>query len=296
MKSQGKKLKTWDDFCKAMIAMSLFHLHKEVAEITQCKDIYAEVRAMRMTTMGLTPAMAHTNLQPYRASLAAGPQTPAPTRQRPPQYSALTPKYQPVPTMPRTPTPNKQQYAVMPGRSTPSAPQATLGTNRNLFIPLATGTNAIPIRVATGQTNDQFANWDRRQPYPKTAEGKAAYEAALQAWWDRNRFNGRPTAADLLPLMLGTLPAGSRECYACGQNDINDAHFPYIASMCPITPKVPLQESNWWANYTLRMRPPVTPTMQPSEVQIQQVEEYMTYPQETMMLDTNPGNGRELSM
>ena len=141
--------------------------------------------------MGLTPAMTHTSLQTYKASLTAGPQTPAPARQPLPQYSAPTPKHQPAPMTPRTPVQNRQQYAATPGRSMLSAPQATLGTNRNLFISLAMGTNAIPIWTATGQTNDRFANWDRRQPYPKTAEGKVAYEAALQAWWDRNGFNGR---------------------------------------------------------------------------------------------------------
>ena len=147
--------------------------------------------------------------------------------------------------------------------------------------------------MATGQSNDRFANWDRRQPYPKMTEGKAAYEAALQAWWDRNGFNGRATAADLLPLMPGTLPVGSRECYACGQNDINDPRFLHTAGWCPITPKVPAQESNWWADYTLRMRPHTTPMTQPSGAQIQQVEEYMTYPPETATLDADPGNGEE---
>ena len=58
MKSQGKKPKTWDDFCKAMIAVSLSDLHEEAAEIAQREDIYAEVRAMRTITTGLTPAMA----------------------------------------------------------------------------------------------------------------------------------------------------------------------------------------------------------------------------------------------
>ena len=101
---------------------------------------------------------------------------------------------------------------------------------------------------------------------------------ALQAWWDRNRFNGRAMAADLLHLMPGTLPAGSRECYACGRNDINDPRFPHTAGRCTITPKVPVQESNWRADYTLRMRPHVTLMTQPSGAQIQQVEEYMTYP------------------
>ena len=149
--------------------------------------------------------------------------------------------------------------------------------------------------MATGQSNDQFANWDRRQPYPKMTEGKAAYEAALQEWWDRNGFNGRATATNLLPLMPGTLPVGSRECYACRQNDINNPRFLHTASRCTITPKVPAQESNWWADYTLRMRPHVTPMLQPSGAQIQQVEEYMTYPQEAATLDADPGNGEEPS-
>ena len=60
-------------------------------------------------------------------------------------------------------------------------------------------------------------------------------------------------------------------------------------------PKVPAQESNWLAYYTLRIRPPVTLTMQQSQAQIQQVEEYTTYPQEMMTLDTNLGNGGEPS-
>ena len=248
-------------------------LCKEAAEIAQWEDIYAEVGAMRTITTRLTPAMARTNLQTYRASPTLAPQTSIPTRQPPPQYSAPARRNQPVPATPRTPAPNRQQYVPTPGRNTL---QATLGTNRNPFVSPATGMNTIPVRMVTGQSNDRFANWDRRQPYPKMTEGKAAYEVALQAWWDRNRFNGRATAADLLPLMLGTLPAGSRECYACGQNDINDPRFPHTASWCTITPKVPAQESNWQADYTLRMRLHATPLMQPSGVQIQQVEEYTT--------------------
>ena len=58
LKIQGKKPKTWDDFCKAMIAISLTDFCKEAAEIAQWEDIYAEVRAMRTITTGLTPAMA----------------------------------------------------------------------------------------------------------------------------------------------------------------------------------------------------------------------------------------------
>ena len=186
MKSQGKKPKTWDDFCKVMIAVSLSDLCEEVAEIAQREDIYAEVRAMRTIMTGLTPAVARTNLQTYRASPTSVPQTLVPIRQPPPQYSAPAPRIQPVPVMPRTPALNRQQYVLMLGRNTPNAPQATPGTNRNPFVSPVTGTNAIPIQMAAGQSNDRFGNWDRRQPYPKTTEGKVAYETALQVWWDRN--------------------------------------------------------------------------------------------------------------
>ena len=62
LKSQGKKLKTWDDFRKAMIAVSLLDLREEATEIAQREDIYAEVRAMRTTATGLTPVMTRTGL------------------------------------------------------------------------------------------------------------------------------------------------------------------------------------------------------------------------------------------
>ena len=39
MKSQGKKPKAWDDFHKAMIAVSLSDLHEETAEIARWEDI-----------------------------------------------------------------------------------------------------------------------------------------------------------------------------------------------------------------------------------------------------------------
>ena len=142
MKSQGKKPKTWDDFHKAMIAVSLSDLHEEAAEIAQQEDIYAEVRAMRTIMTGLTPAMARTNLQTYRASLTLVLQMSIPTRQPPPQYSTPAPRNQPVLATPGTPALNRQQYVPMPGRNTL---QATLGTNRNLFVSPATGTNAIPV-------------------------------------------------------------------------------------------------------------------------------------------------------
>src|SRR6266481_6294509 len=240
--------------------------------------------------MGLTPVMAHTGLQPYRTGPTPTPQTPMPTRQLPPQYSAPVPKYLLAQVTPKTPAQNRQPQTMATARNPLTMPQTTPGMGRNPFISPATGTNTIPIGTGTGQTNDPFANWDQSQPYPETVEGKTAYKMALQAWWNRNGFNGTPTAADMLQLMSGTPLAGSQECYKCRWNDCNDSRFPHIANMCPIMPKVPHQESNWHAYYTLRMRPPVTQTTEQPETQIQQVEEY-TYGQDATMLDQ--GNGME---
>ena len=150
--------------------------------------------------------------------------------------------------------------------------------------------------MGTNRVNNQFSNWDMHQPYPKTAEGKAAYESALQAWWNRNGFNARATEADLLPLTPGTLPAGSRECFACGRNNPNDSCFPHPATTCPITPKVPAQENQWWSHCGYRARMYPTLRVQPRDAQIQQVEEYMTYNQETTTQEAKQGNGQELSV
>ena len=127
----------------------------------------------------------------------------------PPRYANQIPA-------PRTPTQSKLVLDDNP-RASPTNPfQATLNTNWGPFPSPATGTTAIPQAKTQNGTNDPFVNWDRRNPYPKTTEGKAAYEAAMQAWWERNGFNARPTATDLIPLMPGTVPAGTRDCYACG--------------------------------------------------------------------------------
>src|SRR6266481_8114558 len=116
----------------------------------------------------------------------------------------LPPKYlSPQPT-PHTPSQNRLPFEGNP-RGSPTNPfQTTLGTNRAPFASPATGTNTTPLAGAKETAGGQFANWDRRNPYPKTAEGKAAYEAAMQAWWERNGFNGRPTTENLIPLMPGT--------------------------------------------------------------------------------------------
>src|SRR6266481_5880860 len=145
LKSQGSKPQTWSDFCKAVIAISPSDLHEEAAEISQCKDIYTEVRALKASTMGLTPAMAHTGLQPYRTGPTPTPQTTMPTRQQPPQYSAPVPKYLLAQATPKTPAQNRQLQMMVTVRNPPTVPQTPPGTGRNPFISPATGTNTIPI-------------------------------------------------------------------------------------------------------------------------------------------------------
>src|SRR6266481_5875911 len=108
--------------------------------------------------------------------------------------------------------------------------QRTPDTNRNLRMSPVTGTEAMPMGRMQGTACNQFMDWDRQNPYPKTTEGKVAYEAAIQAWWERNGFNGRANVTDLIPLMPGTLPVGTNECYACGRNDQDNPCFPHHSS------------------------------------------------------------------
>ena len=139
---------------------------------------------------------------------------------------------------------------------------------------------------------DQFTDWDRHNPYPKTTEGKATYETAMQAWWERNGFNGRASATDLIPLTPGTSPVDTRECFACGRNDRNDPCFPHRSDECLITPKVPKQEAQWRgsANYRARIAAAAT---QPNQASIQQIGEYETYQGHTKLTGHNQGNGEE---
>src|SRR6266481_5851157 len=216
LKGLGKKPKTWEDFRKAMTAIQLSDLREEAAEITKRDGFYAEVAAMRIRPTGHSPGITRAASQPRQTT--AGTQN----RLQTPQATltnAPPPRYQPAPPTPRTPTQNRMPFPSNP-RSNPFP--MTPDTGRN---PPATGTNTTLPGKTREPTRDQFTDWDRRTPYPKTTEGKAAYEVAIQAWWERNRFNGRASAADLIPLTPGTMPVGTNECYACGRNDSDDARW-----------------------------------------------------------------------
>src|SRR6266481_5258197 len=133
---------------------------------------------------------------------------------------------------------------------------------------------------------------DRRNPYPRTTEGKAAYETAIQAWWNRNGFNARATAADLIPLTPGTARTGTRDCYSCRRNDRGDARFPHSSEDCTITPKIPAQEWSWRVFCGNQARA-ATITDQQNQGSIQQIEEYETHQEQASPTNLNQGNGEE---
>ena len=143
-------------------------------------------------------------------------------------------------------------------------------------------------------TNDPFANWDRCNPYPKTTEGKVAYEATIQAWWDRNGFNARATAADLISLTPGMVPVGTRDFYACGRNDRSDIRFPHRSEDCTITLKIPTQERSW-CTYCGTQARAATMGDQPDGASIQQIEEHRMYQEQTGQTKTGQGNDGELT-
>jgi hypothetical protein len=293
LKSLGKKPKTWDEFRNAVTTVSPTDLREEVAEIATRESIYAEVRSMSSACTGLTPTMA-------RAALPS----PRPLPSNTPTFTKATipvpitmnttpaPKYQQMPPTPRTPTQNRPMYETTPQKSPANPFQTTPVTNHNILPSPATGTNATPIGTNPHRNNDPSNNWDRRQPYPRTAEGKAAYEKALQAWWNRNGFNARATATDLLPLSPGTAPLGSRECFNCGRNDYNDTRFPHKASTCPITPKIPYQEKMWRIDYANQGRNTRT-NDEPDHATIQQLESYDNGMPGDTHTETNQGNETE---
>ena len=154
--------------------------------------------------------------------------------------------------------------------------------------------NTTPLVGAKETAGGQFANWDRRNPYPKTAEGKVAYKAAMQAWWERNGFNGRSTTEDLILLMPGTTQAGMRDCYACRCNDHGDIHFPHHSEDCTITPKIPTQERIWHAACGSQNRATRVADQQ-GHASIQQVGEYNTYQEQTTPAGPDQGNVGELA-
>ena len=269
-----------------MTAIPLSDLREEVADIAKRDGFYVEVAALRARATGLTPTLARPALQPRPAPALAPNRPPAPQTTSP---GTPPPRYaNPTPT-PRTQTQNKPLLGSNPQNSPTNPFQTTPATNRGPFASPATGTNTTPLGMAREPASGPFANWDRRNPYPKTTEGKAAYEAAMHAWWERNGFNGRPTAADLIPLTPGTAQPGTKDCYACGRNDRGDARFPHLSEDCMITPRIPAQERRWRAACGTQARAAAAGDQQ-DEASIQQVGAYQG---QMGTVSSDQGNGEE---
>ena len=289
LKSTGKRPKTWEEFRKVMTTIPLSDLREEAAEIAKRDNFYMEVAALRARTSGLTPAMVRSTVQP-RPML-----TPTPNRLPVPQTILADmppPRYPNPPLTPRIPTQNRFPPNGNPQNSPTNPFQTTPNTNRAPFASPTIGTDTTPTGRAKESAGDPFANWDRRSPYPRTTEGKAAYETAIQAWWNRNGFNARATAADLIPLTPGTARTGTRDCYSCGRNDRGDARFPHSSEDCTITPKIPAQERSWRAFCGNQARA-ATITDQQNQGSIQQIEEYETHQEQAGPTNLNQGNGEE---
>jgi len=288
LKSTGKKPKTWEEFRKAMTMMPLSDLWEEATEIAKCDSFYMEVTELCARTSGLTPTMTQMTLLPRPAPAPALPPPPAPQAALP---AMLPPRYlNPVP-MPCTPTQNRPPFNGNPQNSLTNLFQATPNTNWAPFGSPTTGAGATPTGRAKEMTGGPFENWDRRAPYPKTTEGKAAYETAMQAWWERNGFNSRATMADLILLSPGTAQTGTWDCYSCGWNDRGDSHFPHSSDNCMIMPKIP-QEKSWHAFCGNQARG-TTAAEQQNQATIQQIGGYETYQEQTRLMDPNQGNGEE---
>ncbi len=186
LKSLGKKPKTWDKFRKAMITIPLSDLREEAAKIAKRDSFYAEVAALQIRLTGQTPVTARATFQP-RQTLTQTPNWLSTPQMMLPGMPPS--RYQTQPAMPWTPIHNKPPMESQPQNSPSNLFQPTPQASRNLFRMPAMGTNAMPIGRARETSTDQFSDWDQHNPYPRTTEGKAAYKAAMQAWWERNGFN-----------------------------------------------------------------------------------------------------------
>src|SRR6266481_3284752 len=96
--------------------------------------------------------------------------------------STPPPKYQNPPPTPWTPTQNKMPLNSHPRSSLNNPFQTTPNTSRAPFASPVVAMNNTPVGRAHESACDPLTNWDQCIPYPKTTEGKAAYEAAMQAW------------------------------------------------------------------------------------------------------------------
>src|SRR6266481_1761382 len=102
---EGGRLKTWEEFRKAMVAIPLSDLCEEAAGIAKWDDLYAEIATLQTHTAGLTLAPARTTFPQRQPPVTMLSRPPIPQVALP---SMAPPRYQSPPTTPCTP--NRQPY------------------------------------------------------------------------------------------------------------------------------------------------------------------------------------------
>jgi hypothetical protein len=264
-------LNDWDTFLKAVRSLSMDRLadQRENTEV---------IRDNILQTMGVGNQQQY-NINTMTTKLAATSFYPS---ARPiPAYTHKTPATQMNQMTSTPPTPNtvRQQWNMR----TPSTPMnqrfnqpivtpsgSFLSTNSTLHPNsiFANQKTATPVPQTPSPNHTQLTNQDLARKaiaasstFPNTPEGKANYQAALQAWeavYPPAREVDFTTAP--YPLTPGTAPLGSRECYTCGlQGHINRDHDPAI-------PAINLREQRWRAfvgrNLQARARMDFTPVAQ----------------------------------
>ena len=179
------------------------------------------------------------------------------------QTTAYVPK---TPTTPIPLTPNTARQTYSPLQQW-NARSPTTPTKQRFNQPITTPSGSFLSSNTTLHPNSIFSNLKTPMPqtptpnrtyptsvdlarqaiaasstFPDTPEGRANYQAALQAW---EAIHPPAREADFTtppyPLTLGTAPLGSRECYTCGiQGHITKDHDPNI-------PAVNNREQRWRA-------------------------------------------------
>ena len=203
----------WEDFTNTVKAISKSSIDDALEKSRTLRRMIDESRAATAAARALLLQQSPT--APLRhmlrnTTISQYPQVPP----QQPQFHQRAPSPSPSPHMP-TPA----------GRGKPPM------HNNQAQAPFAFRTNELRAADARANTLPQHAN---------TAAGLALYNAQIIAW---NKANpGRLKANEFCPypLMPGTVPLGSNECFGCGQ-------IGHRAPECPTPNSIPPHERNWRA-------------------------------------------------
>ncbi|KAF9231407.1 hypothetical protein BU15DRAFT_68359 [Melanogaster broomeanus] len=267
----GDMFHTWTDFLTAVSNVSTSQLSRLKAKGTAEKELRDEVAQLKAHLQGLslqslTRPTQTMNIQPsspaFRPTL--GPMAymlPTPAPRTAPSQSSTVPLPTPQPTF-QTPAPN------------PFSQAATPMSRSNLFYRFQQPqTPSGPGRVSQVERLCLAAGYTNLPHHPTTEAGRQAYNKQVTDWLAQHGTETVPNTTRPFPLMPGTSPLGSRECFGCGT-----VTFPgHRSDDCP-NPNLPAQEK-WWreivsglVNRALRgnsLAPPGTPVQYVATTQYQ---------------------------